>query len=141
MPNSSLIELILSENLQQIVINQFSRVAQQERCSFFGNVSLGSSISLSELRDLYDVVSFLLRMLNVDYGCICILVSLSILAVFEQVVLAYGAESDRVLGIAGEVCFVHLVFDRITLFYISNMSFSSHLSLFLFLFEVFVDYF
>ncbi|PON54962.1 Ferredoxin-NADP+ reductase, adrenodoxin-type [Trema orientale] len=57
----------------KVVINQFSRVAQCERCSFFGNVTLGSSISLSELRELYDVV-----------------------------VLAYGAESDRVLGIPGE---------------------------------------
>ncbi|XP_054786614.1 NADPH:adrenodoxin oxidoreductase, mitochondrial isoform X1 [Prosopis cineraria] len=57
----------------KIVINQFSRVAQHERCSLFGNVALGSSISLSELRELYHVV-----------------------------VLAYGAESDRSLGIPGE---------------------------------------
>ncbi|KAI3709556.1 hypothetical protein L2E82_39320 [Cichorium intybus] len=57
----------------KIVINQFSRVAHNERCSFFGNVTLGSSISLSELRQIYHVV-----------------------------VLAYGAESDRVLGIPGE---------------------------------------
>ncbi|KAI7981480.1 hypothetical protein LOK49_Contig36G00005 [Camellia lanceoleosa] len=57
----------------KIVTNQFSRVAQNERCSFFGNVSLGSSVSLSELREMYHVV-----------------------------VLAYGAESDRVLGITGE---------------------------------------
>ncbi|CAI0543395.1 unnamed protein product [Linum tenue] len=57
----------------KIVTNQFSRVAQNDRCSFFGNVTLGSSISLSELRNLYDVV-----------------------------VLAYGAESDRALGIPGE---------------------------------------
>lgn len=57
----------------KIVINQFSRVAQHERCSFFGNVTLGASISLSELRELYHVV-----------------------------VLAYGAESDRSLGILGE---------------------------------------
>ncbi|KAJ7954417.1 NADPH:adrenodoxin oxidoreductase, mitochondrial [Quillaja saponaria] len=57
----------------KIVINQFSRVAHHDRCSFFGNVTLGSSISLSELRYLYHVV-----------------------------VLAYGAESDRSLGIPGE---------------------------------------
>ncbi|XP_034700723.1 NADPH:adrenodoxin oxidoreductase, mitochondrial isoform X1 [Vitis riparia] len=57
----------------KIVVNQFSRVAQNDRCSFIGNVTLGSSISLSELRELYHVV-----------------------------VLAYGAESDRVLGIPGE---------------------------------------
>ncbi|CAK9138334.1 unnamed protein product [Ilex paraguariensis] len=57
----------------KIVTNQFSRVALNERCSFFGNVSLGSSVSLSELREIYNVV-----------------------------VLAYGAESDRVLDIPGE---------------------------------------
>ncbi|CAL9027841.1 unnamed protein product [Prunus brigantina] len=57
----------------KIVVNQFTRVVQHERCSFFGNVTLGSSVTLPELRELYDVV-----------------------------VLAYGAESDRVLGIPGE---------------------------------------
>ncbi|KAF7151402.1 hypothetical protein RHSIM_Rhsim02G0216900 [Rhododendron simsii] len=68
-----LIELSLPENLQQFVTNQFSRVAQTGRCSFTGNGSLGSSVSLSELREIYDVV-----------------------------VLAHGAESDRVLSISGE---------------------------------------
>lgn len=53
-----LIELSLPENLQQIVTNQFSRVAQNDRCSFIGNVSLGSSVSLSELREIYDVVRY-----------------------------------------------------------------------------------
>ncbi|CAH8382702.1 unnamed protein product [Eruca vesicaria subsp. sativa] len=57
----------------KIAINQFSRVAQHERCSFYGNVKLGSDLSLSELRDLYHVV-----------------------------VLAYGAESDKNLGIPCE---------------------------------------
>ncbi|KAL6518003.1 hypothetical protein OROMI_033704 [Orobanche minor] len=57
----------------KVVINQFTRVAQNERCSFFGNVSLGSSVTLSELREMYNAV-----------------------------VLAYGAESDRSLGISGE---------------------------------------
>ncbi|KHG28799.1 adrenodoxin oxidoreductase, mitochondrial [Gossypium arboreum] len=37
------------------VINQFSRVAQNGRCSFMGNVALGYSISLVELRELYHV--------------------------------------------------------------------------------------
>lgn len=55
-------------------MNQFTRVAQNSRCIFLGNVNLGSAVSLKELRDLYHVV-----------------------------VLAYGAESDRVLGIPGEV--------------------------------------
>ncbi|OEL25070.1 NADPH:adrenodoxin oxidoreductase, mitochondrial [Dichanthelium oligosanthes] len=57
----------------KIVVNQFSRVAANGRCSFFGNVTLGRDISLSELRKTYHVV-----------------------------VLAYGAESDRSLGIPGE---------------------------------------
>ncbi|MCD9560941.1 hypothetical protein HAX54_019806 [Datura stramonium] len=57
----------------KIVTNQFSRVAQNGRCSFMGNVSLGASISLAELRELYDAV-----------------------------VLSYGAESDQSLGIPGE---------------------------------------
>ncbi|RZB95103.1 NADPH:adrenodoxin oxidoreductase, mitochondrial [Glycine soja] len=70
---SNTVELSLPENLQQIVINQFSKVAQHERCSFLGNVTLGSSISLSELHELY-----------------------------HAVVLAFGAESDRSLGIPGE---------------------------------------
>lgn len=55
------------------MINQFTRVAQQERVAFFGNVAFGSDVSLAELRNLYDVV-----------------------------VLAYGAESDRHLDIPGE---------------------------------------
>jgi len=53
--------ILLNHNLreiwQQIVVNQFSRVAANERCSFFGNVSLGNSVSLLELREIYDVVS------------------------------------------------------------------------------------
>lgn len=57
----------------KVVVNQFSRVGANERCSFFGNVSLGKDISLTDLRKLYHVV-----------------------------VLAYGAESDRELGIPGE---------------------------------------
>ncbi|KAF0933706.1 hypothetical protein E2562_019189 [Oryza meyeriana var. granulata] len=57
----------------KIVVNQFSRVAANGRCSFYGNVTLGRDVSLSELQKTYDVV-----------------------------VLAYGAESDRSLGIPGE---------------------------------------
>ncbi|CAM8988056.1 unnamed protein product [Rhodiola kirilowii] len=57
----------------KIVVNQFSRVAINERCSFFGNLCLGTSISLHELREMYHVV-----------------------------VLSFGAESDRILGIPGE---------------------------------------
>ena len=55
------------------VINQFTTLAKDPRINFFGNVRLGStSLSLSELRSFYNAV-----------------------------VLAYGAESDRRLGIPG----------------------------------------
>ncbi|KAF5198121.1 hypothetical protein FRX31_012292, partial [Thalictrum thalictroides] len=40
------------------ILLQFSRVALNERFSFFGNVSLGSSVSLSELREMYHVVRY-----------------------------------------------------------------------------------
>lgn len=100
-----LIELSLPENLQQIVVNQFSRVAQNNRCSFFGNVTLGSSVSLSDLRQLYDVVGGILVKFTYLNCFTCLS---NALLLFEQVVLAYGAESDRVLGIPGEVCLMCL---------------------------------
>lgn len=68
---SNSIELTLPENLQQIVINQFSRVAQHEQCSFLGNVTLGSSISLSELRKLYHVVKFWFYICYIMAMCLC----------------------------------------------------------------------
>jgi hypothetical protein len=43
-------------NMWKVVVNQFSRVGANERCSFFGNVSLGKDISLVDLRKLYHVV-------------------------------------------------------------------------------------
>ncbi|KAL6753641.1 hypothetical protein V8C86DRAFT_2723128 [Haematococcus lacustris] len=55
------------------VTTQFSGVAADPRVQFFGNVTLGKDVSLQELRRLY-----------------------------TGVVLAYGAESDRQLGIPGE---------------------------------------
>lgn len=57
------------------VINQFTALAQDPRVTFFGNVRVGTSgsVSLPELRSYYNAV-----------------------------VLAYGAESDRRLGLAGE---------------------------------------
>eukprot|EP00897_Mesotaenium_endlicherianum_P002229 jgi/Mesen1/2033/ME000148S01135 len=57
----------------KIVTNQFTRVASGDRCNFFGNVTLGADVSLAELRQLY-----------------------------HGVILAYGAEGDRTLGIPGE---------------------------------------
>jgi len=47
------------------VVNQFSRVAANGRCSFFGNVTLGRDVSLSELREIYHAVSFMLES-NID---------------------------------------------------------------------------
>lgn len=40
----------------------------------------------------------------------CFLYCLLMLDAIEQVVLAYGAESDRVLGIPGEVRFIKIMF-------------------------------
>lgn len=57
----------------KIVTNQFTKIASSPRLSFFGNVHVGKDIALQELRHLYDVI-----------------------------VLAYGAESDNILGVPGE---------------------------------------
>lgn len=59
----------------QNVINQFTALAQGDpRLSFLGNVRVGRDVALPELRSFYNAV-----------------------------VLAYGAESDRRLGVPGEV--------------------------------------
>lgn len=59
----------------QNVINQFTQLAQGDpRLGFLGNVRVGRDVSLPELRSFYNAV-----------------------------VLAYGAESDRRLGVPGEV--------------------------------------
>lgn len=57
------------------VINRFTQILDHPRCEFFGNVKLGRDVSTEELRDRY-----------------------------HGVVLAYGAEDDRHLGVPGEVC-------------------------------------
>ncbi|KAF6253362.1 hypothetical protein COO60DRAFT_1273754 [Scenedesmus sp. NREL 46B-D3] len=56
------------------VTNQFTRIAQDPRVNFFGNVNVGRDVTVDEIRKLYNAV-----------------------------VLAYGAESDRKLNIPGEV--------------------------------------
>ncbi|EIE19717.1 nucleotide-binding domain-containing protein [Coccomyxa subellipsoidea C-169] len=55
------------------VINQFTRIGQDERVRFLGNVNVGQDIQLIELRQIYSAV-----------------------------ILAYGAESNRQLGVPGE---------------------------------------
>ncbi|XP_033743917.1 NADPH:adrenodoxin oxidoreductase, mitochondrial-like isoform X2 [Pecten maximus] len=55
------------------VINTFTKTAQSERCSFIGNVEVGRDVTLQQLRKAYSAV-----------------------------VLAYGADDDRTLGIPGE---------------------------------------
>ena len=55
------------------VINTFTRVAQNERTQFIGNIDIGKDVTLKELRDAY-----------------------------HAVVLCYGASQDRKLNIAGE---------------------------------------
>lgn len=56
------------------MINQFTQLARDPRLSILGNVRVGSDVSLPELRAHYNAV-----------------------------VLCYGAESDRRLGVPGEV--------------------------------------
>ena len=56
------------------MIHHFTQLAADRRCSFFGNVTVDTDVSIEELRSRYDAV-----------------------------VLAYGAESDRRLGVPGEV--------------------------------------
>ncbi|KAG7304172.1 hypothetical protein JYU34_011107 [Plutella xylostella] len=55
------------------VINQFTKVAQQPNVNFYGNIALGKDITLSQLRQHYDAV-----------------------------LLTYGAEEDKLLGIENE---------------------------------------
>lgn len=55
------------------VINTFTQTAKQSRCSFYGNVSVGRDISMEELRQAY-----------------------------HAVVLSYGAEGNRTMGVPGE---------------------------------------
>lgn len=55
------------------VINQFSKVAQKDNVNFYGNIALGKDITLSQLRQHY-----------------------------HAVLLTYGAEEDRLLGIENE---------------------------------------
>uniref|UniRef100_A0A8C2CII0 NADPH:adrenodoxin oxidoreductase, mitochondrial n=1 Tax=Cyprinus carpio TaxID=7962 RepID=A0A8C2CII0_CYPCA len=55
------------------VINTFTQTAQHERCSFHGNVNVGKDVTIDELRQAY-----------------------------HAVVLSYGAEGNRSMGIPGE---------------------------------------
>uniref|UniRef100_A0A8C6WGR8 NADPH:adrenodoxin oxidoreductase, mitochondrial n=1 Tax=Neogobius melanostomus TaxID=47308 RepID=A0A8C6WGR8_9GOBI len=55
------------------VINTFTQTAQQPRCSFYGNVNVGRDISMEELQQAY-----------------------------HAVVLSYGAEGNRAMGVPGE---------------------------------------
>lgn len=57
----------------KLVSHKFEEIAQDERVRYFGNVSLGKDVSISDLKHHYDIV-----------------------------VLAYGADDDRKLGIPGE---------------------------------------
>ncbi|OPJ88629.1 NADPH:adrenodoxin oxidoreductase, mitochondrial [Patagioenas fasciata monilis] len=55
------------------VINSFTQTARSERCAYYGNVTVGRDVTVAELRQAY-----------------------------HAVVLSYGAEDNRVLGIPGE---------------------------------------
>uniref|UniRef100_A0A667ZH04 NADPH:adrenodoxin oxidoreductase, mitochondrial n=1 Tax=Myripristis murdjan TaxID=586833 RepID=A0A667ZH04_9TELE len=55
------------------VINTFTQTAQHSRCSFYGNVNVGTDVSVKELQQAY-----------------------------HAVVLSYGAEGNRRMGVPGE---------------------------------------
>ncbi|XP_010890213.2 NADPH:adrenodoxin oxidoreductase, mitochondrial isoform X2 [Esox lucius] len=55
------------------VMNTFTQTAQHARCSFHGNVSVGKDVTVQELQEAY-----------------------------HAVVLSYGAEGNRTLGVPGE---------------------------------------
>ncbi|XP_052543966.1 NADPH:adrenodoxin oxidoreductase, mitochondrial isoform X5 [Tympanuchus pallidicinctus] len=55
------------------VINAFTQTARSERCAYYGNVTVGRDVTVGELQQAY-----------------------------HAVVLSYGAEDNRVLGIPGE---------------------------------------
>ena len=54
------------------VVNTFQSVAENDRCNFYGNVNIGVDVKTKDLRAIYD-----------------------------GVVLAYGADKDKSLGITG----------------------------------------
>ncbi len=49
-------------DILQNVINQFTRIGQDERVRFLGNVNVGQDIQLIELRQIYSAVSRLLSL-------------------------------------------------------------------------------
>ncbi|XP_072339157.1 NADPH:adrenodoxin oxidoreductase, mitochondrial isoform X2 [Scyliorhinus torazame] len=55
------------------VINAFTQTAHHDRCSFYGNVTVGKDLSIEELKQAY-----------------------------HALILTYGAEANRTLGIPGE---------------------------------------
>ncbi|XP_048674013.1 NADPH:adrenodoxin oxidoreductase, mitochondrial isoform X2 [Caretta caretta] len=55
------------------VINTFTQTAHSDRCSYYGNVTIGKDVTVKELQRAY-----------------------------HAVVLSYGAEDNRILGIPGE---------------------------------------
>nr|XP_042697030.1 NADPH:adrenodoxin oxidoreductase, mitochondrial isoform X2 [Chrysemys picta bellii] len=55
------------------VINSFTQTAHSDRCSYYGNVTIGKDVTVKELQQAY-----------------------------HAVVLSYGAEDNRILGIPGE---------------------------------------
>jgi ferredoxin--NADP+ reductase len=55
------------------VTKQYVKIAESDYCSFYGNIRVGTDVSIEELKTFYDAI-----------------------------ILAHGAESDRSLGIPGE---------------------------------------
>ncbi|XP_070783113.1 NADPH:adrenodoxin oxidoreductase, mitochondrial isoform X2 [Enoplosus armatus] len=62
-----------AQHLIKNVINTFTQTAKHSRCSFYGNVNVGRDVSIEELQQAY-----------------------------HAVVLSYGAEGNRSMGVPGE---------------------------------------
>lgn len=77
------------------VINQFTSLAKCGRLHFMGNITIGQDVSLSDLRNAYDVVVLVMIDLFILFN-VCLKFNI------KHICKAYGAAQDRWLGIPGE---------------------------------------
>ncbi|CAI5996164.1 unnamed protein product [Closterium sp. NIES-65] len=82
------------------VINQFTRVAQNPRCQYFGNVVVGPLVSTSAPSSSTSALDPSLSSASPSPAAAVTLHELR--QMYHAVVLAYGAEGDRDLNVPGE---------------------------------------
>jgi NADPH-dependent glutamate synthase beta subunit-like oxidoreductase len=90
--------MILVYSFIQSVSHKFEELARNKLVRYFGNVEVGRDVSIGEMKKFYDAI-----------------------------VLAYGADTDRILGIPGEKehsysakCVSHMQFLICTVFCLFN---------------------